>query len=119
MHYSPKSSRRLVLLLLNVARSNSTNRSSGSDSHLRPSSPSNPVVVGHRDGDGVAPGLLGQGNELPEHQLPGRARQIVDIGGGETGGGDGIENCRRKSVAEIKPGREEAMAYLCTEPAQR
>jgi hypothetical protein len=46
-----------------------------------------------RDGERSALGLFGQGDKLLEHQLAGGAGELVDIGGGQTLGGDGVEDC--------------------------
>lgn len=44
------------------------------------------------DGHGSALGLLGELDELGEHILTGSAGELVDVGGGEVLGGDGVKN---------------------------
>lgn len=45
-----------------------------------------------RDRHGVSPGLLCQGDDLTEHQVPCRPGELVDVGGRQALGRDGIED---------------------------
>lgn len=72
-------------------------RPSGGDLHIDSRRLGNPVrLVGNGGGDGLPPCLLRQRDELLEHQLPRRPRQLVHIGGGEALGGNGIQDCERR-----------------------
>ena len=68
--------------------------SSGSDPHIDPGGLYSAVtlVSGDRAGDGPPACLLRQSDEFLEHQVPGRPRQLVDVGGGQAGRGDGVED---------------------------
>ena len=47
-------------------------------------------------GNGLAAGLGGKGNEFPEHEVARVLAELVDVGGGEAGGFDGVEDCERE-----------------------
>lgn len=63
------------------------------------------VVVNRGDlGDGLAAGLGRKGNELLEHEVARVLAKLVDVGGGETGGFDGVEDYemrKERSVSEF------------------
>lgn len=42
----------------------------------------------------MALGLRGEGDELLEHHVAGGAGEVVDVGGGQALGGDGVEDWR-------------------------
>lgn len=51
------------------------------------------VVVGPGDfGHGLATGLGGEGDEFLEHEVARVLAELVDVGGGEAGGVDGVED---------------------------
>ena len=52
------------------------------------------MVVDRGDlGDGLAADLGGECDEFPEHEVARVLAELVDVGGGEAGGVDGIKNC--------------------------
>ena len=51
------------------------------------------AVQGGGNRKGLALGLGGEDKKLLEHDLASLASELVDVGGGEAGGGDGVEDC--------------------------
>lgn len=68
------------------------------------------VVSNGNVGDGLAAGLSGKGDEFLKHEVARVLAELVNVGGGEAGGVDGVENCKRGgmvSISILQEGSEE------------